>query len=349
MDPADLYPAEIVDELATAIQLGPVIVTGVPGAGREAVVHAALRRLGRLAPLTIDPAGAGTLAALEADLARALVSIVVRDPDPAFSTGLAPAQLRSLQRLAGSDVARLLATARGEAQASLDAVLGLVDAGMAVVVRDAVQLKRRWAHDALWTIRGRAGDDDVPRVVLLGRPHDALADTRDAFLGAATTVALRPPSASVLVARLAQHGVIADIDAHWIMATRRLPGVVAAAHVLGEGDGATGWSALIAATASRRGVYQRLALRAHQLGPRLLDAIAHRQPPYGSVPGAAPALIAKALSALRDADLITQPSARRWQIADPALEVVLASPHLTSSPTRPGYQFEARRDQLRPP
>lgn len=327
MDPVDLYPAEVIDQLADAIQLGPVVVVGEPGTAREAVARAALRRLDTREPLILDPAIAGTLTALEADTAQQLIAILVDDPEPAL-TGLAPSQLRSLQRYAGPEAPRLLTTARGEGGASLDILLGLVGDGIALLVRDAAQLRRRWARDALWTIRGRAADDDAPRMVLLGRPHDTLSDTSDAFLGAATTVTLRAPSPAVLLDRLTSQGVAAAAGAHWIAASRCLPAVVAAALAAGEGDGEAGWAALVAATTSRRAVFEKLALEAHQLGPRLLDAIARRQPPYASAPGAAPALIAKALAALRDVDLITQPSARQWRIADPALETVLTSPKL---------------------
>lgn len=326
MDPADLYPRGLGDELADAIKLGPVILVGDPGSARYAAARAALRRLERPTPLVIDPARAGTLAALTADVARQLISIVVSDPEPAVRTGLPPAQLRALQRFAGPYAPDLLAAERGEGDAGLQTLLGLVAPDMAIIVRDAIELKRRWAHDALWTVRGRATDDDAPRVLLLARPHHSLAGPRDAFLGAATTFHLRPPTVSTLVKQLEEHGAGQHPRAGWITATRCLPGVVATAQVLGGGDGEAGWTALIAASTQRLDVHMRLALRAHQLGPRLIDAIAHQRPPYGSVPGAAPALISNALAALRDADLIAQPAARRWQIADPALEAALASP-----------------------
>ena len=324
MDPADLYPPEVIGQLTDALQLGPVVLTGVPGTAREAVARAALRRLDQREPLILDPVRAGTLAALEADAARRLIAILVADPEPVI-TALAPDQLRSLQRHAGPEAQRLVSAAQGGGGATLDVLLGLVEGGLTLVVRDAAQLRRRWARDALWTIRARAGDDDPPPIVLLSRPHDALSDTRDAFLGSATTVMLRPPSASVLLDRLETLGASADAYAQWLTASRRLPAVVAAAFERGDGDAEAGWSALVAETAAQLAIHQRLALEAHQLGPRLLDAIALRQPPYASVPGAATALIAKALSALRDVDLITQPSPRQWQIAGPALEAVLAS------------------------
>lgn len=327
MDPADLYPRDVIDDLAAAIELGPVILVGVPGSARAAVAHAAVRRLDRGEPLVIDPARAGTLAALAADVARELVSIVLDTPDPPLG-GLSPAQLRALQRFAGPDAHGLLATAQGDHGVGLDTLLGLVDSRTPIVVRDAVQLTHRWARDALWTLRGRATDDDAPRVVLIARPHHTLADTGDAFLGAATTFRLRPPSAPTLFGRLAEQGSVEDPGANWITASRGLPAVITTAHKLGGGDGDAGWTAMIAATVGQRDAIQRLALEAHQLGPRLIEAIAQRQPPYGSVPGAAPALISKALAALRDVDLIIQPAARQWQIADPALEVVLSAPEL---------------------
>lgn len=328
MDPADLYPREVIDDLAAAIELGPVILVGVPGSARAAVAHAAVRHLDRGEPLIIDPARAGTLAALTADVARELVSIVLDNPDPPLGGGLSPAQLGALQRFARLNAHDLLAAAQGDQGVGFDTLLGLVDSQTPIVVRDAVQLTHRWARAALWTLRGRATDDDAPRMVLLARPHHRMADTGDAFLGAAKTFRLRPPSAPILAARLAEQGSLDDLSANWITASRGLPGVVATAHKLGAGHGEAGWAAMIAATAEHREVFQRLALEAHQLGPRLIEAVAQRQPPYGSVPGAAPALISKALAALRDVDLIIQPAARQWQIADPALEVVLSAPEL---------------------
>lgn len=321
MNPADLYPREVLDELSEAISLGPVILAGPPGSAREAVALAALQNLGRPAPLVIDPARAGTLAALDTDVARGLLSIVTGNPEPDLDAGVSPTMLLALQRHADSEAPTVLAAARNEAVAGLDTLLGLVDSTMAVVVRDAAQLKRRWAHDALWAIRGRAADQDAPRLVLLARSHHRLTDRDDALFGAATTHRLRPPSTTQVVAALGLEGPAPA----WMTASRRLPAVIAAAHRLGAGDLQAGWDVLVSAASQRVDVFERLAINVHQLGPRLLTAVATGRPPYGSVPGAATALISNALAALREADLITQPAARRWEIADPALAVALSS------------------------
>jgi hypothetical protein len=84
-----------------------------------------------------------------------------------------------------------------------------------------------------------------------------------------------------------------------------------------------GWSACVDARRVVLDVVLDAARAAHPLGPRLLVAIARGEAPYPAVPGAQPARIAHALRRLRDRDLIYQPEARTWRLADPALAASL--------------------------
>ncbi len=273
MNPADLYPSEVIAEVRDAIRLGPVVLAGPPGSGREAVARAALRVWSLGLRSSSTPARAGTMPALEVDFARDLVAALTDDSEPDFSSGLPPAQLRALQRRAGSEASALLATARGEGGAGLDTLLGLVEPPMAVVVRDAIQLKRRWAHNALWTIRGRAAEDDAPRIVLLARAHHELADRTDALFGAATTYKLRPPSAAHVAATLSLDAAMPD----WMAASRRLPAVVGAAQAIGDGDIEAGWRELVASASQRRATYRRPGARCASARPPA--ARSHRRRP----------------------------------------------------------------------
>ncbi|MCA1681301.1 MAG: hypothetical protein LC777_21325 [Actinobacteria bacterium] len=96
-----------------------------------------------------------------------------------------------------------------------------------------------------------------------------------------------------------------------------------------------GWRACVQARQVILDVVLEAARAAHPLGPRLLVAVARGEPPYPAVPDAKPARIAHALRRLRDHDLVYQPKARTWRLADPALAAALRQPVTRARPHAP--------------
>lgn len=319
-------PQQALEELRTALADGPVVLeTRSPGLAEAAVRKLASER----PPIAIDARGAGTTGGLRIDFARAVLAMLLqRDQTHRENALLDTPDRLALGRAFGPRADEALNLAAGSLQSSLslDDLLDAIPESAMLVIHDAHLLGERWAGPALWTLRARAADAAPSCMLLLTRPwQSGLADREAAFFGFARRLELPPPSQADWSRALTEAGRSVELDdLQWLIdQTAGHPEVTLQALSDDATDVRRGWRACVAA----RRVVLDLALDAarasHPLGPRLLAAVARGQPPYGSVADAKPARVAHALRRLRDHDLIYQPEARTWRLADPALAAAL--------------------------
>jgi hypothetical protein len=319
----DIYAGQV-EDVRDGLAAGPVVLSGVPGAGRVAL--AAELGAGR-ALLELRPARAGTAEGLRADAARDLVRLF----DVVGEGRVSRAEFRTLIANAFKSKARdALAVAEGapDGDLSFGDIVEAIPSRALVVVHDAHLLADGWAERALWTLRSRWQQSDPPWLVLLTRPwHERALTGRDAALfGFARVFELTPPD----IGRWAELGDyrVAPDDLAWLLEqTRGLPRptLAALARLRIQGpDMRAAWAVQVAEARPTAQWVDRLAHGLHPYGPRLLSAIAGNRPVYPAVPGARTDAIAAALRVMRDHDLIYQPIRRRWAISDPALVSHLA-------------------------
>lgn len=326
IDARALYPPKLLEAPRALAHDRPLVLSAPFGIPLGDLALALLDDPDRV--LVLDPLGAGSLAALAVDTAGALVRTLadVRIDDAGAPPDLGAETRRRLAETLGSHAIRALEVASGRtASATFDELLQMTPSDCPIVVQDAERLCARWAGRSLWALRAKAQDRDAPPIVLLTSPANApaLLKPESAFFGFAAHHSLVPPDAEWYLELLDEHP--ADAVRSLVRRTRGLPTLIAQALTEGDGDLERGWTAVVASARTRLPLALDQAAAIHPLGPRLLRAVARGRPPYGAVPDATSKAIAGALSSLRQHGLLQQPASRRWQLADPALEQVLAT------------------------
>jgi hypothetical protein len=318
--------APALEELRTAVAEGPVVLETRSRGLAEATVRELTPERSLIA---IDPRCAGTIGGLSVDLARALVAVLLgRNEISDESVVLDTPDRLALGHAFGPRAEEVLTLAGGSLQSSvtLNDLLSAVPESAALVVQDAHLLSEPWAGRALWSLRARAADVAPPWILLLTRPWQAgLTDREAAFFGFARRLEMPAPTEADWARALDEvRRPVHPHDLRWLTdQTAGSPDVTLEALRHDAKNVRRGWSACVDARRVVLDVVLDAARAAHPLGPRLLVAIARGEAPYPAVPGAQPARIAHALRRLRDRDLIYQPEARTWRLADPALAAAL--------------------------
>jgi hypothetical protein len=318
---------QALEELRAAVAEGPVVLD----TRSRGLAEAAVRDLAPARPLiAIDPRGAGTIGGLRIDLARALLALLLERDEINDERVLldAPGRL-ALGRAFGPRAEEALSLAAGSLQASLllDDLLAAVPESAMLVVRDAHLLGEPWAGRALCSLRARAAEAAPPWMLLLTRPwQTGLTDSEAAFFGFARRLELPAPTEADWARALDETGrPVQPHDLRWLTdQTAGHPEVTLEALRNDARNVRRGWRACVDARRVVLDVALDAARAAHPLGPRLLVAVARGEPPYPAVPDAKPARVAHALRRLRDHDLVYQPEARTWRLADPALAAALS-------------------------
>jgi hypothetical protein len=334
-------------ELRTAVVEGPVVLD----TRSRGLTEAAVRDLALDRPLiAIDPRGAGTSGGLRIDLARALLALLLERDE----TGDERVPLDTPGRLAlghafGPRAGEALSLAAGSLQASLslDDLLSAVPESALLVVQDAHLLNEPWAGRALWSLRTRAADAAPPWMLLLKRPwQTGLTDSEAAFFGFARRLELPAPTQADWARALDEADrPVPPHDLRWLTdQTGGNPDVTLEALRNDAKSVRRGWRACVDARRVVLDVVLDAARAAHQLGPRLLVAVARGDAPYPAVPDAKPARVARALRRLRDHDFVYQPEPRTWRLSDPALAAALRerATGLRAPPGPPAGRTRAR-------
>ena len=319
----DLYPVAS-DELAEAFLTGPVVLSGLPGAGRAPLVSDVI---GERPIVQIRPLQAATAAGLRIDTLNAILQAITPATGGAMSR-------RDFNRLVvgafGPRAERALAIANDPAAPALPIaeIFEALPGDAALVVHDAHLLAAPWAERALWALRSRAQTADPPYVALLSRRwhHPKLVGSDAPFFGFGQTLELPVPGLSEWAALVEPR--VGEEALRWLLdQTRGLPRPTLAVlerAVSAEVDVHDAWRAHVHESERLALTVRRLVHGLHQYAPRLLTAIAAGDPVYRSVPDARTDAIAAALRAMRDHDVIYQPQRRKWVVADPALVPHLA-------------------------
>ncbi len=339
---------QALEELRAAVAEGPVVLATRSRGLAEAAVH-------ELAPdrplIAIDPRGAGTIGGLRIDLARALLALLLeRDEINEERLLLDTTGRLALGRAFGPRAEEALSLAAGSLQSSLslDDLLSAVPESAMLVVHDAHLPGERWTGRALWSLRARAAEAAPPWMLLLTRPwHTGLTDREAAFFGFARRLELPAPTEAAWARALDEADrPVQPHDLRWLTdQTLGHPDVTLEVLRNDARNVRRGWRACVDARRVVLDVVLDAARAAHPLGPRLLIAIARGEPPYPAVPDAKPARVAHALRRLRDHDLVYQPEARTWSLADPALAAALRerATGLRAPPGTPAGRTRARR------
>ena len=213
-----------------------------------------------------------------------------------------------------------------ESHWTLTRALGPTDREPLVVVCDAHRLPTH----LLWELRELAGR----RVRLLMLTHDGaprtLNDTEAPFYG--NSVWIEMPTFSIVVwkGRLEKDQVQIQYESLRDLLGQVRYRTAAALEVLQRSaDGgsqmslASAWFQAVDARTEEARLLAGIAENIHELGPRLLLALAIRQAPY-AMPDERSDRIALALRRLQKYDLVEQPAKREWQISDPFMSAALA-------------------------
>jgi hypothetical protein len=314
----ELY-SDVAAYIADALEEGPLILSGLPGSGREPVV----RELSVGGPIVeVRPREAATLAGLKLDMLNAVIGAFATVPDPTprdFNRFVATAFGRRAR-----DV--LTGLERGDPSGlSIAEILAGLPPNATVIVHDA-HLLPALSDRALWALRARAHDPDSPRLALLTREwHRAgLVGPDAAFFGFGEVRDLPIPH---MLRWLDVQPAAAD-QLDWLLEqTRGLPRATFAVldRATRGADLSAAWRAHVHNSGRVADEVRKLAHGLHPYAPRLLTAIAAEDRVYRSVPEARTDAIAAALRVMRDHDLIYQPRPRRWLVADPALVPHLAA------------------------
>jgi hypothetical protein len=317
---------QALEELRAAVAEGPVVLA----TRSRALAEAAVRDFAPEHPLiAIDPRGAGTGGGLRVDLARALLAVLLERDEIGDERVLLDTPDRlALGRAFGPRAEEALSLAAGSLQSSLslDDLLSAVPESALLVVHDAHLLTERWAGRTLWSLRARAAEPAAPWMLLLTWPwQTGVTDREAAFFGFARRLELPAPTEADWARALDEVGrPVQPHDLRWLTdQTGGDPDVTLEALRNDAKNTRRGWRACVEARQVILDVVLDAARAAHPLGPRLLVAVARGEPPYPAVPDAKSARIAHALRRLRDHNLVYQPEARTWRLADPALAEAL--------------------------
>ncbi|MTD47323.1 hypothetical protein GKE82_24260 [Conexibacter sp. W3-3-2] len=314
MDWTDLFSPEHVERAAARDR--PLLLTCPPGAA-----DLALLTLARPGPaLTLDARLSASSDALLVDLVRGTLTQIA--PASQFHTGVSTVH---------RDDALAIATAYGNPDVAIASAMGAPHADLTLdkalsAVPDGTELRILHADlldpDILWAIRGHAQDGRP--TVLTSRPWAAPALLKRDAAMFGTAQHLELPAAITPAQARAAGRTDAEID--WMLArTRaaRAPYAELARLAASTADLDTAWNAARDRRAASTGSALTIARQLAPWGARLLLAIAAGARPYPAVPNVTPPRVAGALRALQRADLIYQPAARQWALADPFLAAAL--------------------------
>jgi hypothetical protein len=364
--------AEEVDRLARALHDEPFVgITGEPETGKTRLVARAVAMLQRtdVAVATIDLWGAFSRPRLGRLWLRA-VALASAGPI-AFShmAALPESMWPGTTRRAAIEVRRLLGnltdaalsetprptdSAEDHLDAALDASVRLAQRRPAIFVLEhleAPQLPPRSAFkldDLLWAIRARAQQEPSLHIAVVTNPElvRSLTGSRAAFFGYGEwlTVAAPPRDAWYWALEEAPPSVRESIDEVLEITHGHIPSAVAVFHELlaGRAEGASSaFVTLAARNVSHAHRTLRHAASVNRLGPHVLQAVADQRGPYEATPDARTRDIARCVSDLRLAGLITQPASRTWRLLDPFVEATLRSaPSIAGD--QPGGEVDRR-------
>lgn len=339
LGPQDVYEPELLDGLEQRLKERPVLLVGPIGSGSRQIARDLARRAEMHAILSPGTAG-GDYEALVADALRQIVRQTITNT--AALLGVEPleiprlmehtssaAQVRlHLANRFGPDTEEVIAISQGAPATEwyLERALTALPAASRVVLLEAHRLT---PESALWELRQIA--NEVPlQLLLCTRPAHAakLAGPDSAVYGNVSTLELLPPTISRWAKVLAEHRrPLHPHDLEWLVQqTRGRPATTISVVERKRSSMSirTGWHQTVRTNVARAEDVRRLASAVHPYAPRLLQAIARGAPPYGAIEGASSQRVARALTRLRDLDLIEQPQPRRWEIADPLLAAALA-------------------------
>jgi hypothetical protein len=216
---------------------------------------------------------------------------------------------------------------------ALAEVLRYLPAGL-LVVRDAHLLTDRWAHEALWELRGVIQDGQRHALVLgsLSEAYRVLVAPSAAFLGAGRIDPVgrdRGPNTWERVVDT-HHIAVSREDLHFLLSrTHGLATPTMRLLVDAEAMGAR--AALdkhVRRASAQIGITLRMARIITRYGPSLLLRLARGMPPYAR-PSATARDTNRALRQLAYHGLIARAGARAWRVADPLLSDALLSRPLT--------------------
>jgi hypothetical protein len=305
------------ERVRAAVDLGPVVIAGVPGSGRTAL---ATEVAGQRKCLEIWPHSAGTAEGLRQDVTRSILRAVAGEDTSSLASSEYALRVASAF---GSRAPAALALGSGEGQSdlTLSEVLEGIPSDVLILIHDAHLLADVWAERALWAFRRRCQAPNPPGLALLTRPWHlaSLTGPKAAFLGFSETVELTAPE--LVRWSHVSDGVIEREDLAWLVEqTRGVPRpTLAVLHRIRAGrDVVSAWTEHVRAVRDVALWVDRFAHGLHSYGSRLIRAVAAGLPVYPAVPGARTDAIATALRILRDHDLIYQPKRRQWVVADPA-------------------------------
>jgi hypothetical protein len=331
LESQDVYEPELLQAIDERLHERPVLIVAPVGSGSRELARVLARR-GR-ASVVLDPGVAG--GAYEPLVADALRQIVAGLIAPLEIVRLGDDDARAnharllIAERCGPDTDELIAISQGASARgwSLERALslGALPADARVVVLEAHRLG---PESALWELRQIA--NDTPCEILLStRPAHVskLAGSEGAVFGNVHTAELPRPPVARWERVLAEHGYSLHAgDLEWLLESARgRPAIVISVlehHERGRSIRAA-WQRAAQAHAARAEDVRRLADAVHPYAPELLRAIATGAPPYSTIEGASSQRVARALSSLRDLDLIEQSQPRRWEIADPLLSAAL--------------------------
>lgn len=194
-----------------------------------------------------------------------------------------------------------------------------------VVVRDAHRLP---AH-LLWELRELAGDR-VRLLMLTNDVHrDALNDAEAPFYGNSVWIEMPTLSLSVWMAKLEDRFQVPQESLYDLLGQVRYR-TAAALEVLQRSVAggaqvslASAWFQAVDARMEDARLLAGIAENIHELGAKLLLALAIGQAPY-AMPDERSDRIALALRRLQKYDLVEQPAKREWRISDPLVSAALA-------------------------
>jgi hypothetical protein len=205
---------------------------------------------------------------------------------------------------------------------SLTDALAPLEDDVPLVVFDAHRLDL----EARWDIR------ELERPVLLvTRPEHVKSLTgQDApFYGQTQTITLRSPSPREWMRALDRVGHrIHPTDLEWLLDRSRgriAPTMAALRLKTAQLSHRTAWVRAVQSNVPRAHDLLVLARAVHTDAPTLLLALADGLQPYSVIPGAPSQRIARAMSKLRELDVIERPKRNVSQIADPLVEHALRS------------------------
>ena len=326
--PRDLFDPSLPESIRAGVDRGPVLLVAPVGAGAEDLVEAELdhARDGVLLEPTVGSSSEG--------LAASAVAQIVAHIDPAgldaFDGDTSRTRRAGLElaRRYGTDAAEALDIARGQSPDGwtlTDAVGARAAREVTAPMLVAITNAHRLAEPALWELRDLANSGVIRAIATTHREHlDRLFGPRGPLHGNATVVELPRLGLRDWAQRFPERVHPADLESLLAHTRGRAASTL---EVLSFRESKrsirSAWPRAVNARRPEAESVLNLASGVHVYAPQLLIAIANGRAPYGAIPDAPSQRVARAVAKLRDMDLIEQPVARTWQIADPILHGAL--------------------------